>query len=558
MTDLTKFINEILYVNGVKIPKRCCESWFVKNNLLEKYKLIIDNTNFLDTQTKFSERLFCIENEIKTNQICYTCLQNPVKFGTSGYRKYCSYKCAQTNQDTIEKCKNTRLQKYGTEFPNSFLSDKFKNNILKTYGVDNISKLDSIKLKKETTCLENFGTKYPQQNLEIRKKSINTNILRYGVDNVRKNQDIIEKGNITKRKYVYEILKLKFKDNIEFLFTQQEYIDTSNSYNFRCIKCSNTFQSNLKNGRIPRCLDCYPYISGFSNMEKELVKYIKTLGITNIVENSRSVIPPVELDIYLPDYNLAFEFNGLFWHSEVGGNTPKEYHINKTIRCVEQGIKLIHIFEDEWLNNTNIIKSVIKSNLRLNNIKIHGRKCDIKLANSAESNEFYNNNHMQGGINSIINIGLFFNDELISLMSFSKPRSIYGNISKTYQYELTRFCSKQNYTVNGAATKLFNYFIKTYGPESIITYSDISKTGFQYEHNIYNKLGFKFLGNTTPNYWYIVNHIRKYRYAYQKRNLSKILPNFDNNLTEWQNMQLNGYDRIWDCGNLKFEWKKGK
>jgi len=554
MSDLIKFINETLYLNDTKISKRCCESWFTKNNLLDKYKLIIDNTNFLDPHAKFSERLFCIKNEIKTKQICSICLHTPVKFGIAEYRKYCSSKCAQSNNLTIEKIKLTRLKKYGSEFPNSFSSDRFKNNILENYGVDNISKLDSIKLKKETTCLDNFGTKYPQQNLLIRKKSIATNLLKYGVDNVRKNKDIIEKGNATRRVLVYNILKNKFKDSIEFLFNEQEYNNTGTVYNFKCLECDHIFNSTLKNGRIPRCLLCYPYISGSSNMEKELVLYIKSLGIENIIENTKSVIYPLELDIYLPDHNIAIEFNGIYWHSELGGNTPKEYHLNKTIKCADQGIKLIHIFEDEWLNKKDIIKSIIKSNLKLNDIKIPARKCDIKMVTSTESNKFYNSNHIQGGLNSTINIGLFYENELISLISFSKPRSIYGNLSKQYEYELTRFCSKIGYTVQGGASKLFSHFIQSYTPNSIITYSDICKTGLIHSSNIYNKLGFQFINRTTPNYWYIINGNKEYRYKYQKRNLSKLLEKYDSELTEWQNMQLNKYDRIWDCGNLKFEY----
>ena len=227
--------------------------------------------------------------------------------------------------------------------------------------------------------------------------------------------------------------------------------------------------------------------------------------------------------------------------------------MNKTLECESKGIRLIHIFEDEWLFKKDIVKSRIKNLLNKNENKIFARKCTIKVINPSESNCFLENNHIQGKDNSSVKLGLLLNDELVSVMTFGKLRTALGNKNKIDIWEMYRFCNKINTTVIGAASKLIKYFIKTYYPKKIITYSDKRWNS----GNLYTTLNFIKISNGTPNYWYYGkgnSYKRHHRFSFAKHTLSKKIKTFDINLTEWENMKNNGYDRIWDCGSDKFEF----
>jgi len=233
---------------------------------------------------------------------------------------------------------------------------------------------------------------------------------------------------------------------------------------------------------------------------------------------------------------MAIEFNGLFWHSELNGKNSN-YHLNKTLECQEKGIQLIHIFEDEWIEKREIIKSIIKSKLNLITTKIPARKCIIQPVSNGEAFEFLDTNHLQGYISGT-HIGLFFNDKLVSILTYGKSR-----FNQNYKLEILRFCNEIDTVVVGSLSKLINHI----NSDSIITYIDLRYgTG-----NSYKKIGFRQLYVSKPNYFYMKDYlIRESRLKYQKHKLESILEQYDPNLTEWQNMQLNKYDRIWDCGNL--------
>ena len=237
----------------------------------------------------------------------------------------------------------------------------------------------------------------------------------------------------------------------------------------------------------------------------------------------------------------------MFWHSNKF--KKNDYHLNKTEECEKQGIQLLHIFEDEWINKQEIVKSVIKSKLNILENIIYGRKCIVKKVDNELCSNFLNKNHLQGNIGSSVKLGLFYNDELISVMTFGKKRISMGNkVNVDYEYEMYRFCNKINYKIHGGASKLLNYFIKTYQPKSILTFADR-----RYSNGIfYEKLGFQFQYKTKPNYFYILpGEIKKhYRFKFRKDVLVK--EGYDSLKTEFQIMDECGYLRIYDCGSIKF------
>lgn len=319
--------------------------------------------------------------------------------------------------------------------------------------------------------------------------------------------------------------------------------------------------SILENGKNERNKDTYfrDYIKGhwdwevFTNIGKqskeeiELIEYIKTIYNKEIQTNVRNLIIKSEIDIYFPDINLAIEYNGLYWHSEKGGRF-KDYHFNKFNKCREKNIRLIQIFSDEWINKKEIVKSKLKSILSEKQDKIYARKCIIKEISPKEKNQFLNKYHIQGEDRSKIKLGLFFNNELVGVMTFINPRIALGSKSKQNIYELSRFASSR-YIVGGSA-KLINYFIKHYKPNNIYSYSDNRWT--DPDNNMYLKLGFIKTKESQPNYSYTKNYLtRIHRYNFNKFNLKKL--GADITKTENEIMNNMGYTRVWDCGTTRYE-----
>jgi hypothetical protein len=217
--------------------------------------------------------------------------------------------------------------------------------------------------------------------------------------------------------------------------------------------------------------------------------------------------------------------------------------LNKTNECADNNIELFHIFENEFLDRTKkeIWLSMILSKLGRTN-KIHARKCTVRLISSEESKEFLTKNHMQGSSKSNIRLGLFYEEALVQVMTF--------RTHEKYEWEIARLASLINYTIVGGASKLLNYFKKNYSPNSILSFANRRWSS----GNLYEKLGFKFIADTPPNYFYFrVNENILYpREKFQKHKLRGILDSFDESRTEIENMLDNGYRIIYDSGNKKY------
>jgi len=234
---------------------------------------------------------------------------------------------------------------------------------------------------------------------------------------------------------------------------------------------------------------------------------------------------------------LGFEFNGLYFHSEKFKD--KYYHYNKNKHFIESGIDIYHIWEHDFLERINIIKSQILSKIKTLPNKIYARKTEIKLINDSKLvKRFLTDNHLQGYVNSIIKLGLFYNNELVSLMTFDQVEGRYKMVDNNWN--LNRFCSKINYNVIGGASKLLNFFIKNYSPERIITYSDNSYSN----GDLYCKLGFEKIKDVKVDYKYL-----KDRKLYNKQNFTK--QKIGNKESIF--IKENNYLKVWDCGKVKYE-----
>jgi len=296
-----------------------------------------------------------------------------------------------------------------------------------------------------------------------------------------------------------------------------------------------------------RCPICAKLISG---EEIELTNTIKK-HFPDLKSRDRQLISPYELDIVIPSKNVAIEYCGIYWHSEQQGK-DKNYHLNKLRLCNELGYNLITVFSDEYINKKDVVISRILNKLgKSPQYKIYARDCVVEEINPTTKRDFLNKYHLQGNDKSKIRLGLRYGDRLVSVMTFSYGSISKGNKPKENEYELSRFCSRHDVLVVGGASKLLKYFIDNYNPDYIFSYADRRWSNGE----LYHKLGFELVGETSPNYWYVLRNKRFHRFGFRKSELPKRLETFDPNLTEYQNMLNNGYDRIWDCGSLKFELK---
>ena len=323
-----------------------------------------------------------------------------------------------------------------------------------------------------------------------------------------------------------------------FDMTDTVYTKSSEYVTLKCNKCGRYFtkeaNSLLQGNGCP-----YHYLNA-SKSEDEIANFIKNKGFA-IIRNDRSILDNKhELDIYIPDKQFAIEFDGVFWHNEV--NKPVNYHLNKTEECKKKGIRLIHIFEDEWIEKPNIWKSMLNNLLGSNENRIFARKCEIKEVSMEDSKTFLEENHLQGYCHSQIRYGLYYNNKLVSLMTFGKTRHFIGNSS--HQFELLRFCNKLNTSVIGAASRLFKYFIKTVKPNNIVSYADKRWSN----GNLYEKLRFHKYNESKPNYYYVIGNRRKNRFNFRKSILVKKY-NCPQDMSEHEFCKSKGW-----YGCLCYEW----
>lgn len=405
-------------------------------------------------------------------------------------------------------------------------------------------------------------------------------IEKYGVDSIfktTKGQESAKRGMLKKYgvespmhvKEFVDKLKLTFKENHMPKLTENlklgnltlldEYVtnkdgNTSKPYRFKCTKCNNIFTSTLLGcGKIPICRKCYPLVKN-SVIERSINDFLNEKNI-NFINNDKKILNGKEIDFYIKEKHIGFEVNGNYWHSEIYGEKNRQYHINKSKLANEKNIKLIHIFEDEIKLHPEIVESRISNILGLINNKIFARKCEIREVLKKDSIVFLNNNHLQGNSVDKFRYGLYYNNELVSIMTFGAKRKSLGNKNvNENEFELLRFCNKINITVNGGFSRLLNHFIKIYKPKNIITFADIRWSGIKPENTVYMKNGFNFVGISPPNYWYVnVGSFLNRYHRFQFRKDVLVKAGYSADKTEWEIMQEKGYDRIWDCGNMKFE-----
>lgn len=285
--------------------------------------------------------------------------------------------------------------------------------------------------------------------------------------------------------------------------------------------------------------------SGPSKFEQDVLDFIKTFYKEDILQGDTKILYGLELDIVIPKLNLAIECNGEHWHSI--DFKHKNYHKNKTEECESKGIRLLHIWESDWTQKNEIIKSIIKIIFGYVDNKIYARNCTVKEITNKITKEFLNTNHLQGASVSKYRYGLYCKDELVQVITFSSLRKAVGHNASPNSYELMRLCSKKNTIIIGGASKLFDYFVKSHKPDYILSFANRDWS----VGNVYEKIGFKIKSYTSPGYYYVKSKRRYHRYQFMKHKL--VDQGFDPSKTEFEIMSERGYNKVYDTGNIKYE-----
>lgn len=329
-------------------------------------------------------------------------------------------------------------------------------------------------------------------------------------------------------------------------YSKVDYVTAKEKVTIICPKHGEFLQAPYHHLQGCGCPSCSHYSS---KGETEIHDFVcKIVGGENVLHNDRKTLDGRELDIFVPHLNAAIEFNGLYYHnSKIVG---KNYHIDKLNDCKKQNIRLLQIFEDEYVQKPIIVKKKIEHILGYQSTlpRIMGRKCIIKTIDKETAKNFLSEFHIQGFTPSTIYLGAMYNNELIGVMSFKKENR------ESLNWELTRFASNFNYICQGVGGKLFKHFIKNYEYEEIKSFADRRWT-IDEENNIYVQLGFTFDKYTKPDYRYYnpredgCTRIHKFNCRIHTLNKKFGLPL---TMTEREMTEELGYTRIYDCGLIKY------
>lgn len=440
----------------------------------------------------------------------------------------------------LDKIKDTNINKYGVDNPaktdeikqtissknklkaSEALINRHKTN-LERYGVKNIRELDEINDKIKQTNLERYGAESPFQSDEVREKIKKTNLEKYGVENVLSSNEVKEKIKQTN----YERYGVPYTLQADEV---KERIRQTNLERYGVEYYCETEHARENNK---------PY--KISKINKEFSDILTSLNINNDLEFS---IGHKSYDIKVD--NTLIEIDPTFTHNISlpafsNEHISIDYHLNKTKLANENGFNCIHVFD--WDDKDKIINMFLPKSI------LYARQCEVKEISLKEANDFLNLYHLQNGLmKQDICLGLFYNDNLVEVMTFGKPR-----YNKNYDYELLRLCTHKDYKVTGGTKKLFKYFLDNYKPNSIISYCDKSK----FSGEVYTRLGFTLKGEAKPSrHWYNIKekkHITDN--LLRQRGFDQLFgTNYGKGTSNDELMLEHNFVEVYDCGQSTYIW----
>lgn len=515
----------------------------------EVFKMLVEATRWLDT-TNVKQRWWHVIHDTHDLPKCNIC-NTLVEWRTDNtYSSYCSVKCRGRSELTKSKRKRTTAQRYGADHfsHTQTFSDKYKATCEQRYGVANAAQHEDVKSKREATCLEKYGASSFSQTDAYKAKNKQTCETKYGCSNTGSSHELHEvRRKSLKSKYgVDNANQIHLSEQQLMLIGNKEWLEEQHVLHKRSVaeiaEEIGVSHAGLWNRMKSLSIDINRYYQ--SKGERELYEFILSLGLS-AKQNDRSILNGQELDIVIEDKKIAIEYNGVFWHSEGNGKT-RSYHKQKYVLAKQQGYRLVQIWENEWITSRSKIEARLKHILCSSNTKIFARKCVVERLSADQYRPFLELHHTQGNCSGVtLAYGLIYNQRLVAVMTFGKSRF------EQNKWELLRYAS--SCAVVGGASKLFKAMINDATPREVVSYSDL-RWG---DGNVYQTIGMVFVHETPPNYHYF--HASKpltlmSRVRFQKHKLGAILADYNPDMSEWDNMKRNNYDRIWDCGHAKYTY----
>ena len=530
---LTNFVTASGHINGRKL-------------LAEQSKNILDAlyrvTACLDETYHVRARVqFVLEQRLSV-PVCCVCGE-PTAYNkqTQTFNPHCCHLCAHKDPkirqkiertcmerygvpagcmapEAVANAETTNIKKYGVRKP--FQSAEIQQKVVDTVramGVTSTALLDDVRKQQETTNLKKYGVKKPFESTEIQQKV---------------NQTFLDTFNVKR----YSMLMVP-PESYDILN------DYTAMYNLHVVRQKTLTKIGEELGTTGTTVSRYLQrhdidIQYFivSEDEKAVGDFVESLGIP-IERNLRNIISPKELDIYVPSHNLAIEFCGVYWHGERQGKY-RTYHKEKHSACKEKGIQLITMYDWEWNTRQHQVQQKLRTLLGKNNSNtVYARKCSVQRISTEQKNNFFDDYHVQGTGPGSINYGLFFENELVAAISI---------IDSSKEYVINRYATKSR--VVGGFTKLLKFFQRNHAPKRIVSFADLRWSN----GDMYEKAGFKLEAEIPPDYAYIIGGEPKHKFAFRHAHLANKLPMYDPAKSEWENMYSHGFDRIWDCGKLRY------
>lgn len=385
-----------------------------------------------------------------------------------------------------------------------------KQNLAK-YGVPAYMQTDEFKRKSRQTCIELYGTERYQQSTLGRERQKNR--------------------HASNRSVIWNDATAKFINDKQYCLSILKSFDHKPTYNEVQDKLG------IHTQYIPRAIRKFglrnmidlQYHKGHSIAEDGVRSYVQSFGFT--AEPNRGLLHGKELDIYVPEAKIAIEYDGMYWHKESIAGKSKQ--LDKTKACEAKGVRLIHIFEWDWLYRKEQCKALLQSALHCNTT-IGANKCKTAIISKNDYDCFIASNCIYENADSSKYIGLLYNGEIVAVMSFCMSKWYKG---KT---ELLMYCSKLGLTIQGGMSKLFKYGVSLFSFTDVVAKCDASK----FDGNVFSMLGFDFIEWTKPGYTWCDN-------------AGDIVSQYEakNKYTNGD-MTKAGYWRVFDCGNKVYEWHK--
>jgi hypothetical protein len=563
-------------INFLKNNKSSSMPMWLKRTQPDLLKWILDETKNYQAKN-IMERVYIILNgePLKCSDNNYRVFNTFEK----GYRLGCnlSHKCSDVINNRIENQKIVLLEKYGVDNPSKIpkSKEKTKQTNLKKYGYEHHNQNPEINTKtvlarksrsakekvseqdkRKQTNLNKYGVEHHMMLSNQQQKVQETNIHRLGVAFPLQHVNALTKMKETSKLLDRKLINKKTKTTLydKYGVTAASRINLSKN-TLEILDDEDLFKSFVLGKERKTVLDelniaehtLYLYAKKYqasylfirpliSSFEIEVAEFLDSLKIV-YEQNNRTILKPKELDFYLSEHNIAIECCGIYWHSEISSGKDKNYHYNKYKACKDMNIQLITIFDDEWNNNTDIVKQLLVNKI-VSSKSIFARKCKVVECTTAQAKEFINKCHIQQYVSSKVKLSLVYENKIVAVMTFGKSR-----YSNTNEWEILRYCSENK--IAGGASKLLNYFINHYEPCSIVSYSD----NRYFSGSVYEQMGFTKTSETV-GYYYTDYHKRYNRLQFQKHKLVK--EGYDSSLSEWEIMQSKKYDRIWDCGQISW------